>query len=103
MIASAVGKDGAIPSSEPMQATRLFYNLQSWPEVKVIGVSQNYFCFNIIPQFALVNGFHRTGRGHWHKDWSRDFTVIGVDCSAASTRVRVGRNKFKFHETAKLW
>ena len=82
---AAVGKDGAFPSVEPVQAACRTQHIQTGPEVEVVCVAQDNLCLHLLAQFLEVHPLYGTCRSYGHEDRGLDLSVVGGD--DACTRI----------------
>ena len=90
LVAAAVGQYRALPSVEPVDATRFLQYFQSGAQVQVVGIAEAYLRPDIVAEFVLVHGFYRGGGADGHENGGFDGSVRGLDKAGASGRVGVG-------------
>ena len=78
---AAISKDRALPSVETVQTACRFEHLQTWPEIQMIGVTEDNLCLDLFAKFAEMNSLYRPASAYWHKDWRFDLSVVGSDYS----------------------
>lgn len=72
--ATGIGKDGARPGHEAVEATELADGCDSGPQIQVIGVAEQNLNAELFEDI-LGNGFDRCRGADGHKDGSFNFAV----------------------------
>ena len=87
---AAVGQDRTVPRAEAVQAARLFEDIRSRTQVKVVGIPQNNLRPDLLLQVTVEHPFDAAHRPHRHKDRCPDFTVVGREHPGACGAAGVG-------------
>src|SRR5579863_59298 len=95
LIPAAVGKDGAPPGHEAMQATRLANDLVSGPQIEVIGVGKKNLDAQPL-EFFLSDSLDAARRTYRHEGARLYHAVGGAKEPGAGPRTRIARHQIKF-------
>ena len=82
---TTIGQHRTVESIELMQSTGLFEYIQSRPQIKMICISQNDLCLNILFQFSLMYSFHTADCTYRHK--YRGLYLPVVCCNQTGTGI----------------
>jgi hypothetical protein len=70
LISTAIGQYGSIPAYKPVQSAGLPQYIGARAQVKMIGVAQNDFSFDIIMELTLMNSLDGSCCSDRHKNGS---------------------------------
>ena len=96
--AAGIGEDRAVPCIECVQSPGFLENVESWPEIQMVCVSENDLGFHLFSQFCEVHSFHSTACTDRHEDGCQDVSVRCVYDASPGIRRVVGMFQFKCHE-----
>ena len=94
---SRVGEDGSVPCVEAVQPSCRPEHLESWPEVEVVGVSQDDAGTDVFAQLPEMHALHAAAGSHGHEDGGGDVAVVGVQHAGAGTGSREGLFQVECH------
>ena len=79
LVTTAVGEDGLVPAVETVKPAGLFQNVDSRPEIQMIGITEDDLGPDHAFQFVLVYGLDRSGGTYRHEDRCLDSAVRRLD------------------------
>jgi len=94
LIAAAVGQDRPVPIHEPMQPAKVADHLHSWPNEKMVGVSENDLCAEFT-QLPRADRLHCALRPDRHEGRRLDHAMRRRQPATAGLGIWIGRKEFK--------
>src|SRR5690606_30388931 len=82
LVTAAICQDGPVPPHKPMQSPGRFQDIQGWPEIEMISISQDDLSLYVFFELLLADGLHAPCSAYRHNNRRKDLAMMGMNFSS---------------------